>query len=129
MGDLYDTCVFIDYWRGDTAAIALIDAVRKQPRSASYSTLSATELWLSPKLRRQEEIEFTALTRYFLQEAQLSTSAAMKAGQWLRPHSRSARMRLTADALIAATAEERDERVRTKNVKDFQRFYSNVQTY
>ena len=127
--DLYDTCVFIDYWKGDAAAMALIDAVRRQPRSASYSTLSATELWLSPKLGRREEIEFTALTQHFLQEAQLSTSAAMKAGLWLRPYTRSARRRLAADALIAATAEERGQQVRTRNVKDFQGFYSGIQTY
>lgn len=129
MSDLYDTCVFIDYWRGDAAALALIDSVRSQPRSASYSPLSATEVWLFPQLGRQEEIEFVALTRYFLQEGQLSTAAAMKAGQQLRGYSRSARMRLVADALIAATAEERGERVRTRNYRDFRRFYSNVATY
>lgn len=129
MSDLYDTCVFIDYWRGDTAALALIDSVRNQPRSASYSPLSATELWIFPQLGRQEEIEFVALTRYFLQEAQLSTSAAMRAGQLLRGHSRSARMRLVADALIAATAEERGDRVRTRNYRDLRRFYNNVTIY
>ena len=129
MSDLYDTCVFIDYWRGDANACALIDAVRKQPGSASYSTLSASEIWQYSRLGRQEEIEFVALTRYFIQEASLSTTAAMKAGQWLRRHSRSARMKLAADALIAATAEERGDVVRTRNCKDFQRFYNNVQIY
>jgi len=129
MSDLYDTCVFIDYWRGDTGAVALIESVRAGEKSASYSSLSATELWQYPKLGRQEEVEFVALTSYFLQEATLSTAAAIKAGQWLRPLSRSARMRVAADALIAATAEEREERVRTRNLKDFQKFYSNIQTY
>jgi len=129
MIDLYDTCVFIDYWRGDAAALTLIDFVRGQPRSASYSPVSATELWIYPQLGRQEEIEFVALTRYFLQEAQLNTIAAMKAGQLLRDYSRTQQMRLAADALIAATAEERGERVRTRNYKDFRRFYSNVATY
>ncbi len=129
MSDLYDTCVFIDYWRGDAAAFTLIDSVRRQPKSASYSTLCVTELWQYAGLGRQEEIEYTALIRYFLQEAPLSTTAAMKAGQWLRSCSRSERMRLAADALIAATAEERGEQVRTRNCKDFRRFYNSVQTY
>lgn len=129
MSDLYDTCVFIDYWGGDAAASTLVDSVRRQPRSASYSTLSVTEVWQYAGLGRQEEIEFIALTRYFLQEALLTTTAAMKAGQWLRTYSRSARMKLAADALIAATAEERGERIRTRNLGDFQKFYSNVQAY
>jgi len=129
MSDLYDTCVFIDYWRGDTGAVALIEAARESEKTASYSPLSATELWQYSELGRQEEIEFIALTSYFLQEATLSTAAAIRAGQWLRPLSRSARMRVSADALIAATASERKERVRTRNLKDFQKFYSNVQIY
>jgi len=129
MGDLYDTCVFIDYWRGDAAAVALIAAIRGQPKTASYSTLSATELWQYTKLGRQEEIEYVALIRFFLKEAPLTIGAAMKAGQWLRSYSRSARMRLAADALIAATAEERGEQVRTRNCSDFKKFYGNVQAY
>jgi Predicted nucleic acid-binding protein, contains PIN domain len=127
--DLYDTCVLVDYWKGDAATISLIDAVRNRPKSASYSPLSATELWQYPNLSRREEIEYVALTRYFLQEAPLSTMAAIEAGQWLRDYSRSARMRLAADTLIAATAKERGERVRTRNCKDTQKFYSDVQAY
>jgi predicted nucleic acid-binding protein len=129
MSDLYDTCVFIDYWRGDAVAFGLIDSARRQPRSASYSPLSATELWQYQGLGRQEEIEFVALTRYFLQEAQLSTTAAIRAGHLLRGCTRSERMRLTTDALIASTAEERGERVRSRNYRDIRRFYSDVATY
>jgi len=129
MSDLYDTCVFIDYWRGDSAAFSLIDSVRSQPRSASYSPISAAELWLYKQLGRQEEIEFVALTDYFLREAKLSTTAARKAGKLLKDYSRSQQRQLMADALIAATAEERGERVRTRNDRHFRKFYSNVATY
>jgi len=129
MSDLYDTSVFIDYWKGDTAAFTLINSARRQPQSASYSPLSATELWQYPRLGRQEEIEYVALTRYFLQEAQLTTTAAMKAGQLLRAYSRNQRRKLVADALIAATAEERGERVVSRNDRDFRKFYSNVASY
>jgi predicted nucleic acid-binding protein len=129
MSDLYDTCVFIDYWRGDPEALVLIDAVRSQPRSASYSSLSATELWIYKHLGRQEEIEYVALTQHFLQEAQLSMAAAKKAGELLRDYRRNQQMRLMADALIAATAEERGERVRTRDERDFRKFYSNVASY
>ncbi len=129
MSDLYDTCVFIDYWRGDAAAFSLIDDARKNPGSAYYSTLSATELWQYAKLERREEIEYIALIRYFLKEAPLGTTEAMKAGQWLRPYSRSQRMRLAADAMIAATANEGGHRLRTRNTRDLEKFYTNVQPY
>jgi len=129
MSDLYDTCVFIDYWNGDSAAVSLIDSVMKNPLSALYSAISVMELWQFAGLGRQEEIEYVALTRYFLQEAPLSAAAAMKAGAWLRSYSRAARMRLTADALVAATAEGRGDTVRTRNCRDIQRFYSKVQDY
>ena len=129
MSELYDTCVFIDYWAGDAGALSLIETARNQPKTISYSPISVTEIWQFPRLGRQEEIEFVALSRYFLQEAQLDTTAAMRAGEWLRSHKRSARMRLAADALIAATAEGRGDTVRTRNERDIRRFYSEVQTY
>jgi predicted nucleic acid-binding protein len=129
MSDLYDTCLFIDYWRGDANAKSLIDFAISNPLSTSYSPLSVMELWQNPMLGRQEEIEYTALTRYFLKEAPLSANAAMKAGQWLRKHSRHARMILSADAVIAATAEEAGETIRTRNCVDLLRFYRNVKSY
>jgi predicted nucleic acid-binding protein len=129
MSDLYDTCVFIDYWKGDAAASALIDYAMKNPGSAYYCPISATELWQYTKLGRQEEIEFVALIRYFVKEAQLDTTASIKAGQWLRQYTRSLKMGLAADALIAATADGGRHQIRTRNVKHLKRFYSNVQTY
>lgn len=127
--ELYDTTVFIDYWKGDPAALALIDVVRKGEASASYSPITATELWQYSGLGRREEIEFNALIRYFLTEAPLTTSAAIRAGQWLRAFSRSKRRRLCLDALLAATALERGELVRSRNAKDISLFHSNVQSY
>ena len=126
---LYDTCVFIDYWRGDAAAFSLIDDVRKGIKSASYSTISATELWQYRLLNRKEEIEYIALTKYFLEEAPLTGNGAIKAGQWLRPYSRNMRRRMCVDALITATAEERGEEVVTRNYKEIRRFYSKYRTY
>lgn len=129
MSELYDTCVFIDYWAGDAGALSLIESARNQPGTFSFSPISAAEIWQFPGLGRQEEIEFVALAQYFLREVPLSTAVAIRAGQWLRSYSRNARMRLAADALIAATAEGRGDRVRTKNERDIRRFYSEVQTY
>jgi len=129
MTELYDTCVFIDYWKGDVSAVSLIVAAMTNPGSRYYSTLSVTELWQSTKLGRREEIEFTALIQYFIKECPLGTIEAMKAGQMLRTLSRSMRKNLTADALIAATADSGGHIIRTRNVKDLTKFSSNVQPY
>lgn len=129
MGELYDTCVFIDYWAGDSGARSLIESARKQAGVVCYSPISVTEIWQCAELGRQEEIEFVALARYILREAPLVTAAAVRAGQWLRSYSRSQRRRLTADALIAATAEAGGDTVCTRNDRDIKRFYSDVQTY
>ena len=126
---LYDTCVFIDYWRGDPSAFILIEDVRKGTKTASYATITATELWQYSRLTRREEIEYVALTGYLLDEAVLTGMAAIQAGQWLRQYSKSRRRRLSADALIAATAAERGEKIITRNHRDISRFYSDYATY
>ncbi len=126
---LYDTCVFIDYWRGDPAAFTLIDSVRKGQTSASYCTITAMELWQYSQLTRREEIEYVAITRYFITEAVVTGNAAILAGQWLRPYSRNRRRRLSVDALIAAAAQQRGEPIRTRNYHDIRLFYSSVQPY
>lgn len=128
MGELYDTTVFIDYWRGDQGARALVQRARLSPNSATYSPLSAMELWQYPRLTRKEEIEYVALT-LFLREAPVTTSIGRQAGQWLRGGRRHDRMRLAADALVAATAQETGDTVRTRNVADISKFYSRVQPY
>lgn len=126
---LYDTCVFIDYWRGDPAAFTLIDDVRNGKKTASYATITATELWQYTRLTRKEEIEYVAITRYLLDEAQLTGAAAIQAGQWLRQYSRNRRRRLSADALIAAIAAQRGEIIITRNYRDIRKFYTNYTTY
>ncbi len=129
MNELYDTSVFIDYWTGDSAAVALVKSAINSPNTVSYSPISVVELWQSAKLGRQEEIEFSALTQHFIIDTGLSTNVAKKAGQSLMSYNRNQRMRLTSDAIIAATAEERGDKIRTRNVTDIRKFYSNVEVY
>lgn len=126
---LYDTCVFIDYWKGDKDALTLIDSVRSGRTTASFCTITAMELWQYPKLGRREEIEYVALTKYFLDEAPVRARDATQAGQWLRSYSRNRRRRLAVDALIAATAQGRGEPVRSRNDRELRLFYQQVQSY
>ena len=125
---LFDTNVFINWWRGDQGAVRLVEAVRAEQATASYSPITATELWVYEKLGRQEEIEYIALTS-LLEEAVLTRDMAVSAGSRLRDFSDNRKRELWADALIAATAQARGEKIYSRDVKDLQRFYSNVQTY
>ncbi|MDP2948978.1 MAG: PIN domain-containing protein [Chloroflexota bacterium] len=126
---LFDTTVFIDWWRGDTGAISLVDAVKNGRFTASYSSMSIVELWQWDQLDRKEEIEYVALTSRYLEEASLGFEEARLAGTWLRGYGRNQRRELFADALIAATAQLRRETVYSRNDRQLRRFYSDVQPY
>ena len=126
---LFDTEVFIDWWRGDTGAVSLVDAVKSGHLTASYSSITIAELWQWEQLGRQEEIEYVALTRRYLQEAPLGFEAARLAGRWLRDYGRNQRRELFADALIAATAQLRGETVYSRNEGHLRRFYADIQPY
>jgi len=126
---LFDTGVFIDWWRGDTGAVKLVDAVKGGHLTASYSSVTIAELWQWDELGRQEEIEYVALTRRYLQEAPLGFEAARLAGRWLRDCTSNQRKELFADALIAATAQLRGETVYSRNDRHLRRFYADVQPY
>lgn len=129
MSEYYDTCVFVDYWKGDPDAVALINTAKTTPMTVNYSSITAMELWQNPNLGRKQEIEYTALTQFFLKEDPLTTNAAKIAGQWLRTLSRSARSTLAADALISASASIIGATIRTRNCKDLLKFYPNILTY
>jgi len=124
---LFDTTVFIDYYRGDDGARELVEAVVEGSLSASFSSLASFEIWLGIA-SREEEIDFLAMLSY-CEEAPLTASMARTAALWLknvRPRRAEALFR---DALIAATANERGETVYTRNVRDFRRFTQDVQRY
>jgi predicted nucleic acid-binding protein len=124
---LFDTTVFIDYYRGDAGARALINRVLDGALTVSYSALTGFEIWLGIT-NHEEEIDFLALLDSF-EEAPLRASAAIIAASWLRDRASRQSEALIRDALIAATASERQEPIYTRNVRDFRRLYDNVETY
>ena len=124
---LFDTTVFIDYYRGDAGARSLLESVIGGTITASYSALTAFELWMGIS-SREEEIDYVAIME-FLEEAALSGSMARTAAGSLRGLSPGRAEALFRDALIAATAAERGETIYTRNVRDFKRLYPNVQSY
>ena len=125
---LFDTTVFIDYHRGDKAAQSLVQPVLDRLSTASFSPLTVAELWQGKMRDRREELEYTALLTV-MEEAPLGSSVARRAGYKIREYGHNQKADLFADALIAATAEERGELIYTRNHKDMSRFYSNVKKY
>src|SRR3989337_176850 len=104
---LFDTTVFIDYYRGDIQARRLIEAVRTVAMTASYSPLTSYELWIGIR-SREEEVDFLAVLRR-LEEAALTSAMARQAALWLRGTDEHPREELIRDAFIAATAALPDE--------------------
>jgi predicted nucleic acid-binding protein len=78
-------------------------------------------------MEEEEEMTHRAILAR-MEQAPLEALAAEQAALWLRqtPGGSEALFR---DALIAATAAERGEPIYTRNVRDFKRFYANVQSY
>ena len=77
---------------------------------------------------RREELAYVTLLA-LLEQVEVTSSIGRRAAQWLRSYSRLARQRLVGDALIAATAAERSDTLYIRTVRDFTRFYPNVQAY
>ena len=124
---LFDTTVFIDYYRGDAGAKDLIRAVIGGSLTASYSSLTSFEIWIGID-NREEEIDFLAMLSQ-CEEAPLTASMARTAAIWLKGFSPRRAEGLFRDALIAATANERGEAIYTRNVRDFERLSIDVRTY
>jgi predicted nucleic acid-binding protein len=120
---LFDTTVFIDYYKGDSAAHALMQS----GTTASYSAITQFEVWAGITTH-EEEIDYLAIMA-ICEEAVLTSSMARAAAQLLRQLTPSRSEGLFRDALIAATAMERGETIYTRNARDFRRFNANVRSY
>ncbi|MDO8616340.1 MAG: PIN domain-containing protein [Dehalococcoidia bacterium] len=124
---VFDTTVFIDAYRGRAGAIARLDAAVNGRLLAAYSPVTAYEIWLRRMSRAEELVHASMLLA--LEEVPFTAVLARQVAAWLRALSRSQRLRLAADAMIAATATSLGATVYTRNPRDFQRFYPNVEAY
>lgn len=124
---LLDTTFFIDYHRGDAAARSLWLQIRERRLTASVSVVTVFELWVG-ELSRREDIQYRAMLAA-MEEVPLTAVEAETAALWLRGLSLSVSEAIVRDAFIAATAARRGEPIYTRNVRDFRRFYTDVQTY
>lgn len=125
---LLDTTYFIDLRRGDRRARRIWGQVASGQLTAAFSSITTYELWLNKNLTRSDEVFYQAMFS-LLEEASLTSDAALQTALWMRPLPRKSRDRCLRDALIAASASGRGEVVYTRNVRHFRRYYSNVQRY
>ena len=95
--------------------------------TASYSSLTSFEIWIGID-NREEEIDFLAMLSQ-CEEAPLTAAMARTAAIWLKGLSPRRAEGLFRDALIAATANEREEAICTRNVRDFERLSIDVRTH
>lgn len=124
---LFDTSVFIDFYRGEQGARLLFEQVRERSLAASYSTFTVFELWLGNMTQEEKNRHIDLL--YELEEARFDGQVARTAADLLRGISSTARHRLLGDALIAATALTRSEPIYTRNARDFEQLGVKVNRY
>ena len=115
---LLDVTVFEDYRAGDPGARTVIDMAIDGNISVSVSPITVFQLWGDPSLDRQSEIGSASIMS-FMEQASLSTEAAKLAGRWLAKFDPEQRAALAPTALVAATAEERGERVCARDPEVF----------
>jgi predicted nucleic acid-binding protein len=124
---LFDTTVFIDYYNGDLGARSIVEDVLGGVSTAAYSPISTLEVWLGLS-SHQDEVAIRGILSA-CEHAPLTDESAIQAAVWLKGTSPRRAETMFRDVLIAATALERGEVVVTRNVKDFERFGINVQSY
>ena len=125
---LLDATVFHDYSRGDSGARAIIEQIIEGEVKAAVSSLTVFELWSATGFDRQAEIGYVSLLK-FLEEAPVTVQVARVAAMWVAPLAYDLREALAQAALVAATAQVRDEPLFTSKPELFERFYSNLIEY
>lgn len=125
---LFDTTFFIDLRRGRSAgAVDFWERLQTGETTGSYSPITVYELWVGQRFDREEEVFYESILA-LLEEVPLTSAAAKVAASWLRLMSGVSES-LIRDALIAATAAGRGERVCTLNSRDFAQFAVEMQPY
>jgi tRNA(fMet)-specific endonuclease VapC len=123
---LFDTSVFIDYFRQRPVARQIIFDTRNPQITAGYSIITEAELWAGINKFRTEASHILLLrpfNRYFI-----NVTIARRAGQLKVLIEDSIKGKATAtapgldDCLIAATAEYNNLTIVTRNTKHFNHF-------
>lgn len=121
---LFDSTVYIDYFRRRSVALDIFQQVREERISVSYTFVTITELWSGANPRWNEDLlrDFLALQRLQVMDARI----AEQAGRFRRiiRSQLSGRKGLPSvpDSLIAATAHDHSLCLLTRNRRHFTHF-------
>ncbi|MFB6308311.1 MAG: PIN domain-containing protein [Haloarculaceae archaeon] len=115
---ILDSCFLIDLMAGDEAAVAKLDELVAKRRPLAVSTPSVTEI--ERGLGREELDRFDAVVAD-LDVVAYDRSMARRAATILRTLDEQGTPVGAVDAMVAATALERDGAVVTRNVEEFRR--------
>lgn len=113
---ILDSCFLIDLMAGDGAAVAKLDELVAEGRQLSVSTLSVTEVERGLDTRERER--FGAVVED-VDIAAYDRKMARRAASVLRSLDDDGAPIGAVDAMVAATALERDGSVVTRNVAEF----------
>jgi len=119
---LFDTTLFIDYWRKLDQANNLITYILDKDVKGGYSILTEAELWAGASDKAKEKatkIMLRPFTRY-----ELNITIARRAGKLYSQYKKSGLS--LADCIIAATAEHFDLILVTKNTRHFNQLQPSI---
>lgn len=123
---LLDTTFIVDHLRGSPAAVQRLRQIVDQGDLAFVNDIVTAEAWAGAP---SEDDRSLANLLAFLEFIAAGPTHAKTAGRW-RARSRAAGRDIgTADALIAACADDSDAAVLTRNVRDFALTPVRVETY
>ena len=120
---LLDTCLLIDHFRGDRKATAFLECLDKPP---FLSSLTVAELYAGVR-EGSERIRLDSLVS-ILPVLLLDGNIAISGGLYRRQYGKSHGVGIV-DALLAATAEQKNLILVTKNTKHFPMLSNNIQAY
>ena len=127
MADAFlDTTFLIDLYRRDEGAVRVWNRVVAGELQVAYSPVAVLEVWLGNFTQGEESFYENVLL--LAEEVPLDSSMAKTAAEQLRKLQPVAE-RIVRDALIAASAIQRNEVILTRNRRDFQQFTDKLDAY
>lgn len=118
---ILDTDILIDYLRGLSQAVSFLDSLDHR----AVSAITAMEIIKGAKSKRKLKINLSFLDAFEIVD--INEGISDQAVDLMKRHN--LRKDLTImDALIAATALSREEKLVTRNIKDFE-FIEGLETY
>lgn len=110
---LIDTCIFIDFFRGNKKAVQFLEELETPP---FVSALTVAELYAGVREGKERAL-LDKLVQHFL-VIPLDNEAAIKGGLYRRQYGKSYGVGIV-DALLASSAECKNLTLATRNVKHF----------